>query len=330
MYELIAGSGVVTGLLTIPGVRQAIGRLALGIVDPPIAYAEQVSQGIRDDTAARKKIASVLATAARERVLEDPELVDRARDRWTRQLGARQLIREEIAARTLDVLAEGEPPENVAPPSEDFMRVFEDMAEKVSSTELADLMARILAGEIRKPGSVSRRTLAAVALLDREIVAALSELRPYLLDGAWVHIPPSEEDEWWRRCWLLSSVAICSEMGGRKLPVEDGICTIRVGTDAMIVTVRRDVLAALGPLVVDGLHLTPTGQELVSLLPLPAESKTLEIARGFLEHDFIVKAKFGGVVEREGGELQVINAQEVAASWTGLPTTPTPATPFII
>src|SRR6185437_10933084 len=99
--------------------------------------------------------------------------------------------REDIAVRALDVLAEVELAANAAAPSEDFMRVFEDICEKVSSDDLTDLMARILAGEIRKPGSVSRRTLQVVAVLDHEIVGALNELKPYLLDPGWVHIPPS-------------------------------------------------------------------------------------------------------------------------------------------
>lgn len=107
----------------------------------------------------------------------NPALIERGVERWTRQLGARQRARENIAFSTLGVLAEDEIPPGSAAPSEDFMTMFEDMAEKVSSAGMTDLMARILAGEIRKPGSVSRRILAILPLLDQEIVFALAAVR---------------------------------------------------------------------------------------------------------------------------------------------------------
>jgi hypothetical protein len=48
--------GSLVALLAIKGVRQAIVRLVSGAVDLPVAYLERLSQGVRDDTAARKQI----------------------------------------------------------------------------------------------------------------------------------------------------------------------------------------------------------------------------------------------------------------------------------
>jgi len=72
------------------------------------------------------------------------------------------------------------------------MGLFEDVAEKASSEELADLLARILAGEIRRPKSVSRRTLQVASILDAEIVAALNTIRPWLFSSNWLYVPPSK------------------------------------------------------------------------------------------------------------------------------------------
>ncbi len=310
---MIVEAGVVTSLLSIKEIRRAIGRLISGMVDVPHAYLERWSEGIRDDTAARKTVTATIASAALNLAKEDSALIERGLERWTRQIGDKQRARENIAICTLSVLAEGEMPQNTAAPSEDFMRAFEDMAEKVSAIELIDLMARILAGEIRKPGSVSRRTLAILPVLDQEIVGTLAKVSPYLLDGAWVHVPPSGAGEWRQRFALLSSVSISSEVSVRSLSERDGFSVARVGTNAVLMAVRP----SKGAWFVDGAHLTPIGRELVSLLPLPTETKIEEIALGFKEHTFVEQVSIGEIVD-EGGAFKVINAHEVMVS----PTTP--------
>lgn len=312
MDNLIAGGGVVASLLALKEVRQTIGRLVSGAADVPLAYLESLAETIRSDMAARKKVMSAVAGAARAVAKDDPALIERGLERWTRQLGVRQRAREKVAVRTLGVLAESGIPDGAAAPSEDFMRTFEDMAERVSSAELTDLLARILAGEIRKPGSVPRRVLAILPVLDREIVGALTESRAYLLNRAWVHVPPSAQGEWRQRFALLSSVSISSEVSPRTLPERDGFSVVRIEAKAVLMGVRPSKLGWF----VDGAHLTPIGQDLVSLLPLTGEAKIEEIALGFKEHDFVERVAVGKVVEQADGAFQVIDAEEVVASST--------------
>src|ERR1019366_4286769 len=157
-----AAEGGLLRLIAGKPLEQAIGRLISGAVDVPVAYLERWSQGVRSDTDARKEISSALASAASALAAENPELVDRGLVRWTHKIASTQRVREDIALRTLSIFAQNPESEETAAPSEDFMRMFEDIAERASSDELTDLMARILAGEIRKPGSVSRRTLQVV------------------------------------------------------------------------------------------------------------------------------------------------------------------------
>jgi hypothetical protein len=214
--ERIAEGGLLRLVVSRP-IQQAIGRLVSGITDVPIAYLENWSQRVRDDAAARKKIIAAVASSARALVSEDKDLAERGLSRWTRQLEARQKLRENIARRTLDVLAEEEVPVDALAPSEDFMRMFESIAETVSSEELADLMARILAGEIRRPCSISRRTLQIVTILDQNIVLTLKELSSLLLNSDFMHIPPSSREKWSLGFSLLSSVSITTGAGPRTL-----------------------------------------------------------------------------------------------------------------
>lgn len=303
---MIIEAGVVSGLLTIKEVRKAIGRLVSGIVDVPHAYLESWSQAVRSETGARKAISSAIADAAREAAKKDSALVDRGLERWTHQLGARQQTREAVALATLDVLAEGELPHGAAAPSEDFMRMFEDLVEKVSSEELVDLMARILAGEIRKPGSVSRRTLAVVPVIDQEIVSILAKIRPHLLADAWVHVPPSLANEWTQDFALLSSVSLSSEIGPRILTQQNGQSFVRMGSMAIVLTANRSNVGWF----VDGAHLTNTGIELVSLLPFDEKYNVDDVARGFKELDFVTKVVVGTLVDVDGG-VTLADAREI-------------------
>ena len=242
---------------------------------------------------------AVIAAEAKAVAKADPELINRGVEGWMHQLAGRQDTRERIAIEILKVLAEEDLPQHATVPLEDFMRPFEDIAERVSSEEMVDLMARILAGEIRKPGSISRKTLAAVSIFDREVVAALAEVRPYLIQGEseWMHIPPSSRDVWRPRFRLLNSASIASESGIRMIRESGGFAALRIGSEAVVLGLKP----SMGGWLVDGAHLTPIGQELISFLPIASESKANEIALGFREHNFVVSVGIGRVVENEKG-----------------------------
>lgn len=306
MPEFVAG-GALVWLATNKHVRRAIGRLIFAATDVPAAYFEKFAQNIRNDKNHQKQIACAVAPKASKPMVgklmvskpaaKDDQLIGRAYERNTRQLAARQKTREDIAVRTLNVLAESEALTEAAAPSEDFMRMFEDIAEKVSSEQLADLMARILAGEIRKPGSVSRRTLQVVAILDQDIVGALNELRPYLLDPGWVIVPPSIREDWRQRFSLLSSVSISNEIGPRSLSVnENNKFFITIGDKVIVVTCRP---AKFG-WHVNGANLTPIGDELISALPLRKDIKVKDIASGMKEYNFVKKVEIGNIKNVDG------------------------------
>jgi hypothetical protein len=64
---------------------------------------------------------------------------------------------------------------------EDWLNTFGRLAEEKSSEELQALFGRILAGEIRKPGSFSLRTLQFIANLSKADAEAITRLFPYVL-----------------------------------------------------------------------------------------------------------------------------------------------------
>ena len=64
--------------------------------------------------------------------------------------------------------------------SADWLNYFGDFAEKASSEELQSLWGKILAGEIRKPGSFSRKTLRFIAELDQESAQIIQDNLKYI------------------------------------------------------------------------------------------------------------------------------------------------------
>jgi hypothetical protein len=232
--EEVAEGGLLRLVASKP-VQQAMGRLVSGAADVPVAYLEGWAQRVRSDTLARKQITSAIAGTAKALAAADNDLAKAGLDRWTNKLKVRQRSVDEVATRTIGVLAEEEIPSEAAAPEEDFMRMFEDIAERASSENLADLLARIFAGEIRKPHSVSLGTLQVVTVMDQKIVAALNEIAPFCLDNGWLHMPPSLAQKWDGIFSLLNSVAITTRSASHALKFDDsGRLGCRQGSKGLV------------------------------------------------------------------------------------------------
>jgi hypothetical protein len=304
--RLIEG-GLPRLLLSKP-VQEAIGRLVYAASDIPTAKLEQWAQNVRNDTAAQKQFTEAIILKAKAIALDDPALIERGLGRWTRQLGRRQSARENVAARTLMSLSEADIPEGTEAPSEEFMGLFEDIAEKASSDELADLLARILAGEIRKPRSVSRRTLQVAAILDAEIVGALNMIRPYLFSSNWVHVPPSKSEEWRGPLALLNSVSIVNALGPRTLTESGKSQAVLIFRDEVLLI---DCKPALITWFVDGVNLTPIGIELVSVFPFSDEISIEHVGHGFREHhQFVQRVQIGSLSE-DGSTIDMNSVRDL-------------------
>ena len=254
-------------------VQQAIGRLLYGAVDVPVAYLEGWAQRKRSDTLAEKQIATALAAKAKSNGAADQNLVQRGLDRWSRKLGARQKSIEEVAVRTIAVLSEDDLPPGAAAPAEDFMRMFEDMAERATTASIADLLARVLAGEIRKPFSVSRRTLQTLAVMDQEMVQAVEYLRLRLFEQNWIYYPDGDE-EFAHHADLVESVSIARSADLVTWQADArGDIKLKVGNKCPIA-----VSVPNNRFFVRILSLTPIGRELCDLFPPTTHERFREIA----------------------------------------------------
>jgi len=141
------------------------------------------AQDAKDERSTKSVIRKALAEAAAERVAANPEIVDRTIARFLEEEFQKQERREAISEKAVLLLADQtgpSPSEEEAEVDPDWINLFKSHAERASTEALQDMWARVLSGEIRKPGSISLRTLHFVSLLDKETAEAATRLLPWL------------------------------------------------------------------------------------------------------------------------------------------------------
>lgn len=165
--KVITGSGVA-----------AIGRLIGATADIPTAYLEGISQNIRDKSEARSLITKTLAEVAAEKASKDPVIMERALNNMLQKQYRSQENKDAVAKAALEALVSNPPSADKGGPSDQFMTNFERYAEDATSEDLRLMFGRLLAGEIRKPGSVSPASLHFVSMLDHGTAELIKRVLP--------------------------------------------------------------------------------------------------------------------------------------------------------
>lgn len=165
--KMITGSGVA-----------AIGRLIGATADIPTAYLEGISQNIRDKSEARSLITKTLAEVAAEKASKDPGIMERALNNMLQRQYRVQENKDAVAKAALEALVSDPPSADKGGPSDQFMTNFERYAEDATSEDLRLMFGRLLAGEIRKPGSISSASLHFVSMLDHGTAELIKQVLP--------------------------------------------------------------------------------------------------------------------------------------------------------
>ncbi|MBX3215187.1 MAG: DUF2806 domain-containing protein [Labilithrix sp.] len=154
----------------------ATSSLVVAALTVPTAWLEGVAVRLRADAEAKAKVAGGAVPIALETIAADQELGRRA----TMHLGGRMLReqtnREAVAKQTLEEIRVNPPREDAtAAIDEDWLDMFARHAETKTNDEMRAYFARILAGEIRKPGSFSPATLEVLARLTPDLASLFQQ-----------------------------------------------------------------------------------------------------------------------------------------------------------
>jgi len=255
-----------------------------------LAAANAANQIVRDaKLAVLEAQARVVVARAQQELLdasasEVPRLVERQKtqlllsdflDDRSRRLRNKAAIASEtisiLSQHALETGAAGEPSSEGDPsPSpndinDDWLNIFSDHAERASSAQLQSLWARILAGEVRTPGSFSLPTLRFVAELDREIAVLFEKYVQYVVSDS---IPRRQEIEGepLQELLALEEAGLISNVGmplHRTYSATDGKHLSIIQSKSLIfitLSNSNNIVYSISPL-------TRVGRELKSILP---------------------------------------------------------------
>jgi hypothetical protein len=157
---------------------------------------------------------------------------------------------------------------------DDWLNVFSRIAEDKSSEELQILFGRILAGEIKRPGSFSLRTMQTLATISKNDAENLSRLLSFVIDG--MILPFSEDKD---RAPSTVERLFLEEIGVAGHPSRIGGMSLTITVNPQSAHVLR--ASRLGIIIenstadtlvcsVPGQAITSTGRELVRIANSPA------------------------------------------------------------
>ena len=156
---------------------KALNRLCTAAVDVPVAYLEGRAARQRTLTEVENDLLKKNAGQIAEKMDVPPEYVHRAGIKFAEKIVREQINHDRISAVAMEELQQsdsgsaanqGADNSKEKPISDDFLNSFDEEARHKSSEEMQVLFGRILAGEIRKPGTFSIRTLKVLGEIERE------------------------------------------------------------------------------------------------------------------------------------------------------------------
>ncbi len=249
-----------------PGVIKALSYLLGGAGNYFGAWLRRPAQAVEDGTSARSIVTTALAQAAAERAVADPLLVDAALQQWTPGTIARQANKARIAQKMLEELETSDEPFIAGEPiSDDFLNSFEKFCEDASSEDMQRLWARVLAGELKRPGSFSRRALRVLYDLDSG-TAKLFETAAYDVVGGIMLLAEEEQDRQLVPTLELEAAGLLTGAGGvlaYNINADDrGLAFVEGETLALVIAAPAKHKMSL-----NALPLSAVGKQLLTLLP---------------------------------------------------------------
>lgn len=162
----------------------SIDRLIGNIADVGSAWIEGVNARRRAKNEGERKFIEAAARYGLERMRSDDAFANRAFENHYRKVVQQQINKDAVVAEALEDLRQNPPtdeeassgPETV---SEEFLNRFEGYAEGATTDQLRQRWGRILASEIRKPGTFSPKVLRTTDELDAETASLFESLMRY-------------------------------------------------------------------------------------------------------------------------------------------------------
>jgi len=259
------------------GALKAFSQLLGGLGTYIGAWVRRPTQAVEDKTDARSLITKRIAEVAAERAISDPEIIGRALEKWLPSELRKQENKEAIVSFALEGFVEAGadetgPSQSQQEIDDEWLNSFERFAEDASSERMQRLWAKVLNGEIMRPGSFGRSTLRFLHEMDKYTAQAFEEVACHVI-GSQV-FAPDDDQVLFNRLLHLDSAGAVSGVGGlvswQITSDENGIFSIPGAKFGLVglTTPNTEVTLPAPPL-------TRSGRELIKIVPNPDEEKTI-------------------------------------------------------
>lgn len=255
----------------IPSSLKALNRLVGAGVEIPAAYLDRVAQRTKAKTKSYVAAEEAIAKAVALGVAADEEIAQRAMMNLVAKEYRKQENREAIAKEFLNELENGEVQagSGVEPRAElddDWLNVFERYAEDATTDRMQKLWGRVLAGEVRKPGAFSLRTLRFLSEFSQSDAQLFSDLVNNSFAGvAPISLLKPEESSDITGLLALEAAGLITGASGTLSQTVSGfnqlahLVEVNIGIELTLPNNDR--------ISIPGYLLTTLGQELRTLLP---------------------------------------------------------------
>ena len=167
----------------VPACVKALDRLIGAAVDIPVAWLKYHEAKIVSRTEGFRTIEAAIVKNATTKVEAADGYADRVLNDLVRKQYRHTENKQAVGAAMLEHLGAGEGEDNSPPVNEtvtndiddDWLNVFERYAEDASTERMQRLWGRVIAGEVRKPGKYSMRTLRFLSEFSQADALAFSE-----------------------------------------------------------------------------------------------------------------------------------------------------------
>jgi hypothetical protein len=212
----------VTGTLTESGVKLRAKSRAVSGADRLLGNLSEMINAPMELRNARiraeKEFIEALGQAAAQRVREDPTFIDRFAQHQLARNASRYLNTEAVVGLAIEDLSADPPtPEQCASGPEvldsAFMNRFERLAEDASDDVAREKWAKVLAGEIRRPGTCTAKVLRIIDELMPEVAHAFEDFCQYRLGSTVPLILSGEIPFGMRKHFELAGLLMPSETG---------------------------------------------------------------------------------------------------------------------
>ena len=164
---------------------KAFDRLCSALIDVPVGALERRSAEKRAESEARIKIIGENAAQIAGQMNVPPEYAQRAGNKFAEKIIREQVNLDKISAATINELNKAESDSSTDQTADsgeektvndDWLNSFEEEARQKSTEDMQFLFGRILAGEIRKPGTYSILAVKTLGKLDQNAAVPFKKL----------------------------------------------------------------------------------------------------------------------------------------------------------